>query len=155
LRVRPPAAARVREPRRRAARRAAARLRRQRGRARSARGVARGGRAMSAWPKHLTLELTNACDLRCKHCHFHGDGGAKLRQQRMMGEPMWRAAVEEIQAWRTPITLQPWGMGESLLHPQLWEVVELAKRSPDVQVGLYSNGMQWDDAAIERALDLE
>jgi hypothetical protein len=32
-----------------------------------------------AWPKHLLLEVTNTCDLWCRHCHCHGDGVVKQR----------------------------------------------------------------------------
>jgi MoaA/NifB/PqqE/SkfB family radical SAM enzyme len=72
-----------------------------------------------------------------------------------MAEPLWRAAIEEIRGWNVPITIQPWGLGESLLHPQFFDVMAFIKSSPHVAVGLYTNGMQWDDAAVRAAVDLE
>jgi len=110
-----------------------------------------------AWPKHVLLELTNACDLACRHCHFHGDGVVKQRPVGKMPEAIWRPAIDEIHGWDSAVTVQPWGMGEPLLHEQLWNVVAAAKRHPKVEVGFYSNGMQWhadaNDAAMEHALD--
>jgi hypothetical protein len=109
------------------------------------------------WPAHVQLELTNACDLRCRHCHFHGEGVVKERAVGHMAERIWRAALAEIATWHTALTVQPWGMGEPLLHPQLWQVVAAAKAIPRTTVGFYSNGMQWQasdcDAAITSGLD--
>ncbi len=104
------------------------------------------------WPAHLQLELTNACDLRCRHCHFHGEGVTKERAVGHMAESVWRAALAEIATWNTELTVQPWGMGEPLLHPQLWEVVAVAKAIPRTTVGFYSNGMQWRDEDIKAAM---
>ena len=109
------------------------------------------------WPRHLILEITNACDLRCRGCHFHAEGVQKERPVQLMPEELWRAAVAEAAGWGTPLHVQPWGMGEPLLHPQLWDVVAAAKRHAHVRVGFYSNGMQWRpqdiDSAFERDLD--
>lgn len=110
-----------------------------------------------AWPKHLLLELTNACDLRCRHCHFHGEGVVRQRRTGHMEARVWRAALREIEDWDAEITVQPWGMGEPLLHPDLWAVVRTARSRPRTAVGFYSNGMQWsaDDvaAAVDTGLD--
>jgi MoaA/NifB/PqqE/SkfB family radical SAM enzyme len=104
------------------------------------------------WPRHVLLEVTNACDLACRHCHFHGEGVVKTREVGMMATSVWRAAIEEAASWGTELTLQPWGMGEPLLHPELWQLVAAAKLHPHLAVGFYSNGMQWDAAAIDRAI---
>src|SRR5688572_4491321 len=104
------------------------------------------------WPAHVQLELTNACDLRCRHCHFHGEGVVKERPVGHMSERIWRAALAEVATWDTPLTVQPWGMGEPLLHPQLWTVVAAAKVIPRLEVGFYSNGMQWTDADVDAAI---
>lgn len=109
------------------------------------------------WPKHVLLEVTNACDLACRHCHFHGEGVVKTRPVGSMATATWRAAVAEIAGWGCDVTIQPWGMGEPLLHPELWAVVRAAKAHPRIGVGFYSNGMQWTradhDAAVDSGLD--
>lgn len=107
------------------------------------------------WPRNVALELTNVCDLSCRHCHFHGDGVLKERPPTFMEESLWRAAIAEIQGWNTPLTIQPWGLGESLLHPHFWDIAALIKSSPHVSLGLYTNGMQWDADAVRAAVDLE
>ncbi len=106
----------------------------------------------AALPRYVMLELTNACDLRCRHCAFHGDGVEKRRPVGHMSEQVWRAAIEEVVAWDSAVVLQPWGMGEPLLAPQLWQVVAAAKHSPRIEVGFYTNGNQWQAADIDHAL---
>ena len=50
------------------------------------------------------------------------------------------------------IFLQGWG--EPLLHPRFWDMAALAKRSGS-QVGFRTNALLYDEAAIERTLDME
>jgi len=104
------------------------------------------------WPRNVMLELTNACDLKCRHCPFHGEGVVKQRPVGHMPESLWRAALAEVGGWDADIVLQPWGMGEPLLAPQLWEVVALAKTHARLTVGFYTNGNQWHPTDIEAAL---
>lgn len=108
-------------------------------------------------PRYVMLELTNACDLKCRHCPFHGDGVDKKRPIGNMPEDVWQAAIAEIATWEQDVVLQPWGMGEPMLAPRLWDVVAAAKRNPRVEVGFYSNGNQWTandvDAALASGLD--
>jgi MoaA/NifB/PqqE/SkfB family radical SAM enzyme len=99
------------------------------------------------------IEMTNACDLACRHCPFHGEGVEKLRPIGHMPERMWRAAVDEVAGWNSEVTLQPWGMGEPLLHPQLWDLVSEAKRHQQLRVGFYSNGNQWQEADVDAAVE--
>lgn len=106
-----------------------------------------------AYPKHVMLELTNACDLACRHCPYHGDDIEKQRPIGSMTEAMWRAALREIADWQVPVVLQPWGMGEPLLHPRLWDVVREAKRHEQLEVGFYSNGNQWQEKDIAEAFE--
>lgn len=112
---------------------------------------------LAPWPSQILLEVTNACDLACRHCHFHGEGVVKNRPVGRMASATWRAAVAEVAAWQAPATIQPWGMGEPLLHPELWDLVRTAKAYPQIAVGFYSNGMQWrtEDhaAAVANGLD--
>lgn len=105
------------------------------------------------WPRYVMLELTNACDLACLHCPLHGSGVEKLRPIGRMPESMWRTAVDEVGSWDADVVLQPWGMGEPLLHPQIWEVVRAAKRFPKLEVGFYSNGNQWRAADVTEAFE--
>ncbi|MGE3175495.1 MAG: radical SAM/SPASM domain-containing protein [Planctomycetota bacterium] len=104
------------------------------------------------WPRHLILEITNACDLRCRGCHFHSPEVTRLRPTRSMPAAVWREVVAQAAAWDSPLCLQPWGMGEPLLHDDLWDLVATAKRHPHLQVGFYSNGMQWTDADVDAAV---
>lgn len=110
------------------------------------------GNETTKLPRFVMLELTNACDLACRHCPYHGEGVVKHRPIGLMPDRLWRAAVEEVLAWNTEVVLQPWGMGEPVLAPQLWEVVAIAKSSPRVEVGIYTNGNQWQERDVVAAL---
>jgi len=103
-------------------------------------------------PQFVMLELTNACDLACRQCPYHGEGVVKRRPIGVMSEPMWQAAIAEIHSWDRDVVLQPWGMGEPIMAPSLWQVVAAAKRSSRVEVGFYSNGNQWRGPDVEAAL---
>lgn len=103
-------------------------------------------------PRTVMFELTNGCDLKCRHCPFHGDGVQQSRPIGTMPEALWRAALDELASWGVRIVFQPWGMGEPLLAPQLWQVVAEAKRHPQLEVGFYTNGNQWQARDVEAAI---
>ena len=50
-------------------------------------------------PRHVMLELTNVCDLACRHCSYHGENVHRNRPIGRMAEPVWRAALAEIGGW--------------------------------------------------------
>lgn len=108
-----------------------------------------------AFPHHLCLEVTNACDLACRLCSFHGDGVKKQRPVQLMDESVWRAAIDELGRWDRPLMFQPWGIGEPLLHPRFWDIVSHARSKPKLAIGFYTNGMQWDDEDVRLAIEHE
>lgn len=111
---------------------------------------------MSAqFPKEVILEVTNLCNLRCRHCHFHGDTARRGRPLGHMDPSLWRIVLAEMAHWKTPVTLLTHGAGEPLLYPFLTELLAEAKRLPNLRVGFMTNGMLLDACWTERLLDLE
>lgn len=77
------------------------------------------------FPIHLFIEPTTQCNLKCLHC---GRTYWKERDQhRDMDLEMFKALVTEAaELGVNSITIQ--GLGEPLLHPQIFEMVEHAQR---------------------------
>lgn len=117
-------------------------------------GVDAGPEAPPPLPTGVILEVTNACNLRCRLCHFHGEGAARRRAIGMMDESVWRPAIEELGAWGTPVSLSASGAGEPLLHGRIWDIATLAKSKPNISFGFFCNAMRTDEAAIERILEI-
>jgi radical SAM protein with 4Fe4S-binding SPASM domain len=101
--------------------------------------------AMPELPRELQVEVTGACNLRCRMCLVRyapavgrRDGALDLEQ--------FLALLDELPAL-TKLTLQ--GLGEPLLSPHLLEMVEAA-RAREIAVGFNSNGVLLDRATAER-----
>jgi radical SAM protein with 4Fe4S-binding SPASM domain len=101
--------------------------------------------AMPELPGELQVEVTGACNLRCRMCLVRyapavgrRDGALDLEQ--------FLGLLDELPAL-TKLTLQ--GLGEPLLSPHLLEMVEAA-RARRIAVGFNSNGVLLDRATAER-----
>lgn len=105
------------------------------------------------YPQEIILEVTNACNLRCRHCHFHGDGAPRRRPIGFMEPRLWRRVLDELSQWSQPVCLLTHGAGEPLLYPHLPDLLREATRLPLVQVGFMTNGMLLDATWAERLLD--
>ncbi len=93
------------------------------------------------YPRTVILEPTNRCNMRCRSCHFWGEG---VKQRRAIGSAdpdMVRAMIDEMVSWNVPLDLMLTGAGEPLLHPQLAEMVSWAARCQGINVGILTNGL--------------
>lgn len=97
-------------------------------------------------PATVTLELTNACNLRCKHCFsFAGESFAdELSYEEI------RRVLKELQDMGTMEI--DFGGGEPFLRPDLLEVLD-ATQSLDFEIVLLTNGTLIDDAKASRLSD--
>jgi radical SAM protein with 4Fe4S-binding SPASM domain len=91
--------------------------------------------------RYLELQITDKCNLRCKHCYIGGDGAHELSPERVRRV---LAEFEEMQGLRVMIT-----GGEPLLHSQFGEINEML---PDyaVRAVLFTNGILLTDAVLRR-----
>jgi MoaA/NifB/PqqE/SkfB family radical SAM enzyme len=96
----------------------------------------------------LQIEVTSRCALRCCFCPTH-----LLGKQWIHGDLPWEVYRDQIAphlARFALVYLQGWG--EPLLHPQLWEMVRLAKAA-GCQVGFTTCGHLLDESNRARVLD--
>ncbi|UQZ91314.1 molybdenum cofactor biosynthesis protein (plasmid) [Deltaproteobacteria bacterium Smac51] len=104
------------------------------------------------FPARLTVELTNRCNLSCLFCprqSVHMEPGD-------MPLELFRKIALEAAAHR-PVALALFFRGESLLHPQLEEMIRLAKSLGLGPLQLASNGLMLErdraDGLAESGLD--
>lgn len=92
------------------------------------------------FPRRVTLELTNSCNLRCVFC----PRGIMEQTQGFMEPALFKKAVDEM-ADHLPVALVPFFRGESLLHPRFLELVGYAARKGVGPVQMTTNAMLLND----------
>jgi radical SAM protein with 4Fe4S-binding SPASM domain len=99
------------------------------------------------WPVHVHVELTNYCNLKCRVCPT---GTGRLRRRPAAMDP---ALFERLMNEAGPylLTTSLWGWGESLLHPQLTDMLRLTQNR-GVTTFLSTNGQNLDDEKVLQAL---
>ncbi len=107
------------------------------------------------FPAEIILEVTNACNLRCKYCHFHSPQAVKKRKTSFMPRAIWARVLQDLQDQQQPVSLLTHGAGEPLLHPELYEILQRARRIQGVSLGFMTNGMLLDAEWSKRLVDLQ
>ncbi|MFH1807098.1 MAG: radical SAM protein [Pseudomonadota bacterium] len=116
--------------------------------------------AASPYPSALLLDLTDACNLRCRMCLYWGESGlytsaepGRVRARpRSLDLDLALRLIDELRPGRPVYSL--FG-GEPLLYPQLAEVIAAIKRAGSV-VSLVTNGQELAALApmlVEQGLD--
>ncbi|MBI3892151.1 MAG: radical SAM protein, partial [Candidatus Wallbacteria bacterium] len=98
-------------------------------------------------PTHLWIEPTNACNLKCIHCPT---GTGLTRARGSIDFELVERLIAEAAAFR-PLVYFHLG-GESLLHPQLPEMIALAGRA-GLSTAMFTNGTLLDRARGGALLD--
>ncbi len=106
------------------------------------------------YPEQIILEVTNHCNIRCRYCHFHGEGAKRKRPLGFIKEGLWKKVIEEIGHWPRQVTLMTHGAGEPLLYKKLPELLSFAKQYDNIYLGFMSNAMLFDNDWTQRTLDL-
>ena len=104
------------------------------------------------YPSEIIIEVTNRCNIRCKFCHFHGEGAIKKRDIGDMPDYVWKKVLRDVEAWSSvdkQVTLCFHGAGEPLLHPKLKEILARARKVSGASIGFMTNGMLLDESWAE------
>lgn len=99
-------------------------------------------------PSHVNIELTNHCNLKCKICNHNV--GFK-RSMGYMKESVHKAAIDgssEIPS------LAYTGVGEPLLHPRFFELIEYTIKKRPVRCGLSTNALLITEKNAERLINV-
>jgi len=106
-------------------------------------------RRLHPWsmPLHMQFELTNYCNLHCPVCPT-GIGFIE-RRPAAMDVGLFERVMDEVGPCL--LTASLWNWGEPLLHPELEEILRLARKHPVVLL-LSTNGQTLDDERVQSAL---
>ena len=99
------------------------------------------------WPIHMQIELTNYCNLKCKVCPT--GIGELNRQPKAMEPALFERLINDVGPYL--LTAHLWGWGESLLHPQLTDILRLTQNR-GIATFLSTNGQNLNDEEVLQAL---
>ncbi len=104
------------------------------------------------FPPLIHVEPTNACNLRCVHCHHHvGNNPSLVRPFGIMKMDVFAKVVEEAAALNCAVTLNV--QGEPTLHPRFVDMVA-ALKDKGIFVSIITNGTRMTEELARALLGL-
>jgi MoaA/NifB/PqqE/SkfB family radical SAM enzyme/2-polyprenyl-3-methyl-5-hydroxy-6-metoxy-1,4-benzoquinol methylase len=107
-------------------------------------------------PKCISLDLSPFCNMKCNKCQFHSARSpysSKLSEAKMMPVELVKKIIDETKSWKVKPTLAPTFSGEPLLYPQLYDVLEYAKKM-GFPIGITTNGLALNEKISRYLLEL-
>ena len=102
---------------------------------------------VTARPTIVTFDVTTTCNIKCVMCP-HGRG--QIKSPTHLDENLY----DLVSHWIVPGTrVQMSGIGEPLMSPFFWKVINELENSPDVHIRVNSNGLLWNEENINAILD--
>lgn len=101
---------------------------------------------IDAYPRFLTIEPTNKCNLRCVFCECGQN--ALRRPTGLMRFEDFKTALHKFPKGLAVLYLNSWG--ESLLHPEIYDMIEYA-RAWSNHITIDTNGNHMDPEAVVRS----
>jgi len=102
------------------------------------------------FPRRITLELTNRCNLNCTFCPRR----LMEKHQGFLETSLAKELMDEI-SQNLPVALVPFFRGETLLHPDWVEILTYAKKRGIGPIQFTTNATLMNNEATEAILDLE
>ncbi len=94
-------------------------------------------------PKQIDLEVTSACNLKCRYCP-----GLGTKAQHMDFD-LFKSIIDRVDF---PTTIVPWLNGEPLMHPRYNEMLQCIE-DKGLRYYVTTNGMIWRDDVFEIMLE--
>jgi radical SAM protein with 4Fe4S-binding SPASM domain len=108
-------------------------------------------------PFYVDVDITNRCNLRCLGCQYHSpelrDRSNYSKTPADISLNLFKRLCDELKAMKTHGMIIT-GMGEPFIHPQLSEIVGLAKRS-GFYVTLFTNGTMITQKVVDALIDAQ
>lgn len=98
------------------------------------------------YPRFIEIELSNACNLSCTHCHRN----VMDRKPGNMKFPVFKKLIDEIETYPL-VSLFIVGQGESSLNPRFSEMLQYAS-GKSIKIELTTNGAIFDRYSFEEIL---
>ncbi len=100
-----------------------------------------------SWPIHMSIELTNYCNLSCHVCPT--GIGELTRKPQAMDPALFERLLKEVGPYL--LTASLWGWGEPLLHPDIRDILRL-QHNRGINTFISTNGQNLDDDRVLQAL---
>jgi radical SAM protein with 4Fe4S-binding SPASM domain len=100
-----------------------------------------------SWPIHMSIELTNFCNLHCRVCPT--GIGALTRKPESMDPALFERLMNEAGPYL--LTASLWAWGEPLLHPEIGSILRL-QHNRGINTFLSTNGQNLNDDRVLQAL---
>lgn len=112
------------------------------------------GRLKAEFPSQLLVDATEICNLSCIHCPHPTFKKSEHYEGRSLGAELNEKLVEEVRTHGQGHTqyIRYASNGEPLTHPQIYDMLEYAKRRSNTLVTLTTNGKLMGEPRIERLL---
>lgn len=104
---------------------------------------------VNIFPRRVTVELSNECNLRCIMCPRNFYKGSNS----FMAVRLYKKIIDEISEYEN-IVLVPFFRGESLLHPGFTKLIRYAKDKNIGPIQLATNGMFLNEKKAQEIIDL-
>lgn len=107
------------------------------------------------FPPMIVVSITNVCNLKCSHCFYPKFVKLPDYHPTMLSWDIWEKICEETGKW--PGVILNFGTdGEPLCHPQLLDMLRLARKHSISPINITTNGLIMDEkfnkAVIEENL---
>lgn len=110
-------------------------------------------RRAGAFPNHVDIETSSACDMRCPMCYTVTAEFKKLVRPKIMDIDLFKKIVDECAAngvYSIRVSLR----GEPFLHPQIVEMVRYAKESGIPEVASLTNMLKLTPERFAELVDI-
>jgi len=101
------------------------------------------------FPRYIDIELTNICNFKCLMCPT--GTGTQQRKKGYMSRETFLSLIEVIKDHQTPMRFIGWG--EPLLHPNLLEFLDIAKKNGLI-THLNTNGLLLTEEIMRKFVEI-
>ena len=109
---------------------------------------------VSRFPPHLDIEVSTYCNMVCPMCPRRIERFKRRVKQQFMEKDVFEKIIEESarkKLFSARLSLR----GEPFMHPQIFEYIELAKKSGIKELSLLTNGLLLTPEKFEKLIELK
>jgi len=108
------------------------------------------GKALSEFPGYIALEVTNVCNLKCKHCNYRYGLDHYTRDRGFISQELVKKVLNEVKEYDISVLMNY--DGEPLMHRHFVDFLEVAT---DLGINTYfnTNGTLFDKKVSDRLVE--
>ena len=99
-------------------------------------------------PYCVDIELASICDLACPHCYRE----YIVTPDKIMKEDLFKKIIKQVEDLQIPSIKLNW-RGEPLLHPKIFDFIDLAKKAGVLEVSINTNATTLDEKKTEKLIN--